>query len=421
MGARMAIAVALLAASASAACAAQNGPAAPPKTQKPAVVRGTVTGTIYCTDTNAPARLAEVTLVPADGDPSHSLPFQMTVQTDLDGRFAIGRVPEGKYYVSVELAGYLNPVPHEDRRVLEAAKQEEPPKADDKVPSVVVSSKQQAATTIGLERAGEIDGTVLYDDGSPAIGLAVTVRPKPDKPVKDAMTAGDTSSDEFTDIFRGTDDHGRYRVLGVRQGEYLVHVEVPAASGNHPEASQFVRMIAQSNIGALLVFYGDTTRASKAKSVKVSRGDVVGGVDITIPLGKLHTVRGTVVLKSNGEPPPSATVVLLWADTREMARAALAADGEFEFDYLSEDDYVLQASASSDSVPVDLEDGEGVGFLLNGSHFDAPDPMKPGEGAEMRLPVRGDVSDLTIAVPDPAAEPVPGSAAGQQTPASIPQ
>jgi hypothetical protein len=420
VAARVAIAIAALAVSAGMCSAAQETAALPPKAHKPAVVRGTVTGTVYCSDTNAPARLAQVSLIPVSGSPDPSMSWQTTVETDLDGRFAIGRVPEGTYYVSVDLDGYLNPVPREDRRLAEKTAEGAAPRKDDPAPAVVVSSRQVAAIAITLERAGEIDGTVLYDDGSPAIGLHVSFQPKPDKPAKDAMATMGATSEETGSIFLGTDDHGHFRILGVAPGEYLVNVEVPASSGNHPEANQLVRQVAQSAIGSSLpVFFGDTTRASKAKAVKVGRGELVSGVDITIPLDKLHTVRGTVLLKSNGAPPTSAAVVLLYADTREMARAALAVDGEFEFAYLPEDDYILQASASSASVPGDLD--EISGFLMSGSGFEAPDPMNPGEGAEMRLPVRGDVDGLTISVPDPLAEPAPAAAAGQQPPGSAPQ
>src|ERR1019366_10829682 len=62
------------------------------KTQGP---RGTVTGTVYCADANLPARVAQVSVIPIAGGSSGD---GRPASTDLEGRFTISRVPEGKYF-----------------------------------------------------------------------------------------------------------------------------------------------------------------------------------------------------------------------------------------------------------------------------------------------------------------------------------
>jgi hypothetical protein len=147
------------------------------------------------------------------------------------------------------------------------------------------------------------------------------------------------------------------------------------------------------------VFAGNTLRESKAKPIKIDSGDSSTDTEITIPLSALHTIHGHVLLKSNGEPPPLAKIQLLYADTKELARTAIAQDGEFEIRYVPEDHYTLRAVASPDS---DDHSGVGVveGFLwqpeLAWSTKEIPKGM-----AEISLEVTADLDNVSIVVPDP--------------------
>lgn len=78
---------------------------------KPAT--STVTGHVYCADTNAPARMASVMLEPVRivdeagivTSGSHSQIMMTAVQTGLDGSFMIPKVSPGAYYVIAYKAG----------------------------------------------------------------------------------------------------------------------------------------------------------------------------------------------------------------------------------------------------------------------------------------------------------------------------
>jgi hypothetical protein len=74
---------------------------------------GTVTGHVYCADTNAPARMATVQLEPVkvaeERGTNHPYPNSGSViggvvQTGFDGSFTLANIPPGSYYVVVSAA-----------------------------------------------------------------------------------------------------------------------------------------------------------------------------------------------------------------------------------------------------------------------------------------------------------------------------
>ena len=133
------------------ASAAQNNPTAKSG-------GGTLTGHVYCADTNAPARMATVQLKPVkdvearSGAHPHSTsdePASGVVQTTLDGSFAIPNVVPGSYYVVVTAAGYLLPRDHnEDDEDTDDA-EPKPPAGQPPIviPKVAVEADQAPAST----------------------------------------------------------------------------------------------------------------------------------------------------------------------------------------------------------------------------------------------------------------------------------
>jgi hypothetical protein len=387
--------------------AATAEPTPAPETPEPA---GSVAGTVYCTDTNMPARLAEVVLVPASGGSAEA---RLTGTTDLEGRFSIGKVPEGRYFAVANYAGYLNPLGNANQADLDPLDAEARKHFESRLTSVTVSSKLSAPVSIRLERAAEIDGTVQYDDGSPAIGLRLSVKTKSEQ---NASATADPGLAAFApdsgESSRSTDDHGRFRLVGLAPGEYFVSVSVPTMSSEMTAGHSLADIVASSpGGGALTVFVGGALRASKAKPIKLGTGEAMTDANITIPLSTLHTIRGRVVLKSNGAEPPAAALELLYADTGEVARVALAAGGDFAIGYVAEGSYILRAAANSEPLPavnvnadggVDIAPGAGSTITANQE-----------SAAEMPVMVTREVSGVTIAVPDPPAakaEPSPSPA-----------
>lgn len=111
-------------------------------------------------------------------------------------------------------------------------------------------------------------------------------------------------------------------------------------------------------------------------------------------------------MKRTGQSPAIAGIELLYADSEEVARTAIALDGEFELRYVPEDNYLLRAAASSrpfskadvlsdDNARVRHAVAAGVGFMW------ASDDPGQQVAAEMPLRVSDEVDGLTIMVPDP--------------------
>lgn len=360
---------------------------------------GSLSGSVYCADTNQPARMASIYLLRIAESTFGS---QSYGRTDLDGRFALSHLAEGDYYVVAVLPGYVNLMSSLTRTHLDAMTAEERKKLLREVPRVMVSAHQSAQVAVRLERGAEIDGEVSYDDASPAIGLRVSYTLKTPAE-KNPDGAGARMRSEMAYSINGqptTDDQGRFRILGVPPGEYQVHVTVPTSSSLGPAEDSVTRMI-EEPFNQLDVYVGSSLRASQAETIKVDAGGGKQNADIVIPLSKLHTVRGQVILKSTGQPPVVANVQLLYADTQEEARTVVAPNGKFEFFYVPEDKFLLRASAGNQALPsIDSVDGPNPRL---GTHRVVWSYPQAGEDApKIPLAVTGDLENVSIAVPDPS-------------------
>lgn len=399
---RSALALAILSVAAALACAAQQAPP-PQATVAPTLSTGTIAGNVYCADTDLPARLATVDLIESA---QNAYAVADTSTTDLDGRFAFNHVPEGNYYVIAVLPGYENLMSVMTKSYLDAMAPNDRKMLLAAMPNVAVSANQPAQISIRLERGAEIDGTATYDDGSPAIGLHVSVSLK----TGDAANSGAPQSSSQPPIYSGpapttTDDRGRFKILGVLPGVYLVSVSVPVRWAQNTASNPLAEAM-QSSIGSMDVFVGGGQRASKAETIEVTTGGASKDADITIPLSRLHTIRGQVLLKSTNQPPAAATVRLLYADTREPARSMVAPNGEFEFHYVPEDSFILRASASPALWPQsDSGGGDNSGSAPPMGRYSLtlqPAGEGSADGAEIPLAVTSDMDGVIISVPDPA-------------------
>jgi hypothetical protein len=302
--------------------------------------------------------------------------------------------------------GYLNPLGSANQVELDTLDVDARKHFESRLTSVSVSSKLAAPVSLRLERAGEIDGTVQYDDGSPAIGLRLSIKSKSQQNAVAAAEPGiATFAADAGESSRSTDDHGRFRLVGLAPGEYFVSVSVPTMSSEMTAGRSLADIVASSpGGGALTVFVGGGLRAGKAKAIKLGSGEAMTDANITIPLSTLHTIRGRVVLKSNGAEPPAAALELVYADTGEVARVALTAGGDFAIAYVAEGSYILRAVANAEPLPaVNVNADGGVDIAAGASALLAPDPSNQEGAAEMPIMVTGEVAGVTIAVPDPPA------------------
>lgn len=208
-----------------------QSPAAPPSPATHArskIARGSLSGIVYCADSNMPARLASIILVQIS---DNSFGSQGYGTSDLEGRFAADHIPEGKYYVVAVLPGYLNLLTRLRKDHLDELSEAERKSLFSEVQTVTIASNRPARASIRLDRGGEIDGTVRFDDGSPAIGVPIhyELRSKhPDSSFGFERIFG-TTSYSSTGPPR-TDDRGQFRIAGMPPGTYLISTTLPSLS-----------------------------------------------------------------------------------------------------------------------------------------------------------------------------------------------
>ena len=379
--------------------------------QKPAEeAAGTsmVSGRVFCADTNAPARMATVSLQPADAvdafnpEKGESMATQAeAVQTLLDGSFVIPRVAPGAYYVIASLPGYVSPLSSLMKPEADGALPPEPisKRAAKLVPRVMVRANLPAVVNISLERGAAVSGTVQYDDGSPASGLGVGILVR----WKDQWVDLPSTPFERVSHYATTDDQGGYRISGLPAKQYMVQVTLNLTKSTFHSDGQHGSGQSSSTVFSLPVYSGNKTRTKDGERFTLKAGEERRGEDIQIPISKLHTVRGNILAKRDGHVINRGFVTLLNADDKSQAGYTEVAreDESFQFGFVPEGDYILQ-----------------VGFAADTEWFETPNPphvnpptredyrtLRSYGQADLPIHVEGDVSGVTVNVPDAPGQP----------------
>ncbi len=367
-----------------------------------------VTGHVFCADTNAPARLANVVLEPAaaiDGytaSDSKGVSAHLTgVQTMPDGSFVFPHVAPGTYYVFASEPGYVAPLAAVGATADQLEKPDKAVKTEiaKAVPRVTVQANLPASIDITLQRGAAISGTVLYDDGSPAAGLNVELlvrRPgtgKADKWVEPRTgPVGRTASVT-------TDDRGMYRVAGLPAREYLVAAKLSLAKSNYDISSGGYSNYTDDY--SIPVYSGSKLRAKDAAPFTLKLGEERPGEDIMIPLAKLHSVSGSIVAK-DGHTVNGGMVTLLHADDRtELANTKLAkGDDTWTLSFVPDGDYLLKVTDAADMEYREIPNSPGT---VPATFSKSTAVHHYGEG-EQPLHVEGEITGLAVPVPEQAAK-----------------
>lgn len=359
--------------------------------KKPDPTKGAVAGIVICSDTGKPARFATVSLTPIPvkhAEPQDAPPLApvATMDTGLDGRFRMEAVPPGNYYAFATLKGYLDPERGIDFGKISSngtTSEQELAAIDqwkDQLTEVKVHVRRTSEISIEVKRAAEIDGTVSFDDGSPAIGMHFQLFRKTAK--KEWSVVGLPLFASWS-IDDASDSRGHYAVDDLESGEYIVCAMMPLSSEDE----------------APRVCLGNVFRKKNATPLKVGDGETVRGADIVIPLSGMHTVAGHIEAAADGHAPSQATVTLLYADDREPARKSpMDKDGSFSFEYVPEDAYVLRISEAADEA--DSADGDlPAGSGQTAAHRTA----RKYHDREMSLNLISDMADVDVSLTNAAA------------------
>lgn len=220
-------------------------------------------------------------------------------KTDSLGRYKISNVPSGKFFMLAEARGFLNEFWQEAAEAANAK------------PVEVPASGNVSDIDFTLEKGGAISGLVVSaNDGAPIGGAQVLAWSK----TGTAPARGETARD------------GKYRINGLRAGEYLVYVE---AKGFKPQ-----------------FFNGADTR-DKATPVKVEASNETSGIDFK--LEKLDVRRGAiagiVVSEADGNPIPNTLVLALPVQAGPPALGFADQLGSYEIKGLLPGKYIVLAAA----------------------------------------------------------------------------
>ena len=371
----------------------------------------TITGHVYCADTNAPARMATVMLEAANSvdeyssDAKDSIGLHLTsVQTLLDGSFVLPHIAPGSYYVLASAPGYVSPLTavadtDSDRLKPDKATRE---KYRQLIPRVTVQGSLGASVDIRLERGAAISGTILYDDGSPATGLAVQALVL-DKQNWLPLQNGTTSFRPDT----RTDDQGNFRISGLPARAYLLQVQLHLTKqltdvNGSGSASSSVELY------TLPIYTGSVFRTSEAKPFTVKIGEERPDENIDIPLAKLHAVGGTIIAARDSHEVNAGELVLLHADDKsELARVHIEKeDPLFTFTFVPEGDYILKATGAAD---VEYEETANPPGTMPPTTTKENTTHRYGD-AEQPIHVEGEIVGVTITVPELVAAPSPPGA-----------
>ncbi|MGD0294257.1 MAG: carboxypeptidase-like regulatory domain-containing protein [Terracidiphilus sp.] len=355
------------------------------KPKKPDPTKGVVTGIVICADTGKPARFAKVTLSAAPqkdekAEQRAPLPEDETTMTDLEGRFRLEAVEPGQYYAFATLEGYLNPMRSLDFARLDKlpnGREQELDAIDqlkDHLAEVTVHVHRTSEISLRVERGAEIRGTVMFDDGTPAIGMHFQLFRKNEK--KGWTDVGITIFNSWA-LDEMSNGHGHFSLTNLSPGEYKVCALLPL----------------DSQITAPRICLGNTFRMKDAQTVKVQAGETASGADIEIPLSGLHTVAGSVLALADGHALKNATVQLLYADDREkMREAKTPEDGTFSFPYVPEGKYIVQVSGARDEEQKNPEQELGD----HGDTTSNPSAAHSYTDKELPVSVTTDVEDIQM-------------------------
>jgi len=369
------------------------------QTQTQTDTTGSVSGHVYCADTNQPARFATVLLQPP---PHKFVPTEQPspspiARTALDGSFHFTKVKAGTYYLLAEQPGYVSPIakiPSIDINNPDQAVVENMEKALNKI---TVAANKDTTAEIELERGAAIAGTIHYDDGSPASSVEVSLfrQEKDGKLAAVTLQLADRMGIVNPKTTVQTDDKGNFRISGLPAGKYVAETAFPTTSVSYAGLFGGPTLIDVRNneSAALRVYSGNVFRSKDAKAIEIVAGEERDGADITIPLLGLHSINGSVVALSDGHPVNSGHILLLYADDKTTLRDIdLDQDGRFSLAYVPEGEYILRVGGAADTVKETKQDGP--------MHYEVPKSVRSYGSVDQPIILHADVPSLIINVPE---------------------
>jgi len=345
----------------------------------------TLSGLVVSDDRDeTPVRHARVTCSAAElhGD-------LMTV-TDDRGRFTFASLPPGRYTVFVRKDGWV-PAFYGAKGPLRPG-----------IP-VQVSDGQRATITARLPRGAVVTGTVMDENGQPAINTTVrAMRVMIHNGERRLVTFGDGGV---------SDDRGIYRIFGLPAGEYVIGAAARPASTVRPGSDVLLTTDLDVNhartaapqvppppdrgVAFAATYFPGTPLVTQAGRVSLSAGEERDGIDFALQLVATARVEGTVYTGEGAVPPGTAVTLIATGQTAfpdvpsdGVRSTRVGADDSFGFSNVAPGQYTLLARTpgnqwASADILVDGDRVSGVslslqpGLTLSGSVSFAADHLRP--------------------------------------------
>lgn len=273
-----------------------------------------VSGRVVAGDTGVPQREAAVVLV------SRELRVSRRTTTDEQGRYAFVDLPAGRYALNVA------PARHRPRYLPTSASGDPRDRLVD-----LADGQEIEHLDVALDRAGAMTGRVVDELGEPLANVRVYAQsPRSDDTVR---TSGGTS----------TDDYGRFRIFGMRSGEYLLQTEGPA--GMSTTGSD------DPGEGYLPTYYPGTTNRAEAPVLKLGRGEELTDLEIRLVRSRTFRITG-LVFGLDGTPAGGVLVRCVQGRADGSPRSSTGItrpDGTFQIANLAPGEYVLFATSLNPS------------------------------------------------------------------------
>jgi hypothetical protein len=302
---------------------------------------GTVSGHVYCSDTQQPARLGQIRLLSipdtlaagpaAKKEPS--VPRNISAKIGLDGSFLFPHVPPGNYYVVADRPGYIAPEAQFTDAEIESLASEMRERIAKSVPTILVVENKTTTIDVHLHRGAAISGILRYDDGSPVPMNQVDILRR-DKSGQWVLL--DTEMSEMSAL---TDDLGHFRISGLSTGEYILNSSC--------DSSGTWELFGTEKI--LSIYSGDVFFQKDAKPIKIGEGEESTGNNITIPLSKIHSISGSLLNVAGHIINAGEIALYTMPDNSKIAHAQVEPENlSFHLDFVPEGHYVLRVTNARD-------------------------------------------------------------------------
>ncbi len=196
-----------------------------------------------------------------------------------------------------------------------------------------------------------------------------------------------------------TDDQGAYRISGVQGQKYVLEAQMSLTRREFSSNGKGNTAIGGgSHIYSFSTYSGNATRLKDAEPFSIKAGEERRAEDVEIPADKLHTVRGNILAQRDGHVINGALVSLIYQDDHNSQASwswvTNANDSFFQLNFVPEGDYILRVSDAADNEYVESRDPNSSRTQI------VPHALRSYGPAQIPLHIEGDMSGVTIAVPD---------------------